>query len=626
MARRWAPGLSLDRLEPYVPLTLGGHGLATNLLDGTHSVAATVAFSTVVALAVTGISGWRTSSAVLVRAVITLAVAVGLQIYEPSLVGAMLQWYYAVVAVYPLLLVGWAALALGPAVGACYFAEVLAGAHPVPLSVAGLRSAVLTILGLIVFAAGRAYRVVHAESECRRRTAEVAALQQEYAANHDTLTNLANRACFHASLEAALTTAPSGEPLAVLFVDVDRFKTVNDWLGHDIGDQLLTDVANRLASSFRHGDVTARLGGDEFGILCVGLNAVAAQAAAAAIVASFHHPVRLQGRDHVVAVSVGIAVSDDTLREPVSLLRAADVAMLAAKKRGGNQAVLYDGEMADRTENMVTMEQSLRQAAQTDALTVTYQPIVTLSDGTTRGVEALARWTHDDTPVPPDVFIPLAEETGLISIVGRCILRTALRDLAAWRARSLPVNYVAVNVSPLQLCDTDFPRFVRETLAAHQLPASCLMIEVTEGAVMDASTRVSAVLADLWAMGIGMSVDDFGTGHSSLARLRSMPVSELKIDRSFIDDVPTDPTLTDSVLSLARSLGLHTVGEGVETAEQHAYLQAAGCDAAQGYFLARPMTADLLVEHLLASTERPDQHAHVTVIDIRRAAPAHRRR
>ncbi len=598
VARRWAPGLSLDRLEPFVPLTLGVHGLATNLLDGTDSPAATVAFGSVVALAVAGISGWRTPGAVVVRAVTLLTVALSLQIYEPSLIGAMLQWYYGVVAVYPLLLINWTALALGPVVGACYFAEVLAGAHKVPLSVAGLRSAVLTILGLIVYAAGRAYRVVHTESECRRRAAEDAARQQAYAANHDALTNLANRAHFHASLDAALSSAPSGEPLAVLFIDIDRFKTVNDWLGHDIGDKMLIDVANRLARTFRQGDVTARLGGDEFGILCVGMTSAAARAAASAIVESFESPVRVQGSDHVVAVSVGIAVSDDTLCDPVSLLRAADVAMYAAKKQGGNQAVLYDAAMADRTENLVTMEQSLRQALQGEALAVAYQPIVTLADGITRGVEALARWTHEGTPVPPDTFIALAEETGLIGAIGRWVLGTALRDLATWQARGLAVDYVAVNVSPMQLCDPDFPRYVCESLASHQLPAASLMLEVTEGAVMDRSTRVSTVLGDLWERGIKMSVDDFGTGHSSLARLRTLPVSELKIDRSFIDDVPADATLTDSVLSLARSLGLHTVGEGVETPEQCAYLRAAGCDAAQGYFLARPMPADQLAEHM----------------------------
>jgi diguanylate cyclase (GGDEF)-like protein len=600
-ATGWTRRLDLARIEPAVPLILGAHGIATQTLVTGRSLAL-VPFSAVVLLGLAGLAGWRSPFAVLTRALLVLGVALGVQISEPVLVPAMLQWYYGAVAVYPLLLVPYAAIAVGPIAGGCYVAQVLSGAGKVPLEVAFLRAGVLTALGLVVYAAGRAYRQAHEHAESRRRLAEATSVQLEHAATHDALTGLANRRCFSNRLAAEVLQAEP-DRLAVLFCDVDRFKTVNDSLGHAVGDEVLVAVSARLTQLARGDDFVARVGGDEFAVLCPRVEGeAAAQRVAQRILAAFEAPLHVPGdagREHIVSLSIGIAMLGPGTSDAAALVRAADFALYTAKDRGRKRWACFDNTMAVRARELMILEQALHQALRERELEVVYQPIVSLGERRTIGVEALARWTHEGQPVPPDVFIQLAEETGRIGALGRQVMTRALADLAAWRDGGLNIDYVAVNISALQLRDRDFPNFVSGLLLNYGLSPSMLVLEVTESVVMGDSSEAEDALLALWDMGISLSIDDFGTGHSSLARLRTMPVRELKIDRTFIADVLDDATLTRGVISLAQSLGLHTVAEGVETPEQLEYLRKLGCDAAQGFYLARPVPAPLIAEHEL---------------------------
>lgn len=594
----WMQRVDLARIEPAVPLILGAHGIATQLLV-TRASGAMIPFCAVVLLGVAGLAGWRSPGAVLLRALTVLGVALGVQIAEPALVSAMLQWYYGVVAVYPLLLIPVAGIALGPVTGACYLAQVLAGSGRVPLGVASLRAGVLTALGLVVFAAGRAYRQAHDHAETRRRMAEAASVQLEHAATHDALTGLPNRRSFSSRLAREVSEAVPGG-LAVLFLDVDRFKTVNDSLGHTVGDEVLVAVGERLAHLAREEDFVARIGGDEFAVLCPTVDGEeSVQRLAQRILAAFDVPLAVRDREHVVSLSIGIAMLEAGTKDADALLQAADVALYTAKDLGRKRWACFDTAMASRAHELMELEQALHQAVRDCDLGVVYQPIVSLGDSRTIGVEALARWTHDGRPISPEVFIQLAEETGRIGALGRHVMTQALTDLAAWRESNLEIDYVAVNISALQLRDKDFPAFVGGLLLRHGLSPSMLVLEVTESAVMSDADDAEAALLSLWDMGVALSIDDFGTGHSSLARLRTMPVKELKIDRTFVADVLDDATLTRGVISLARSLGLHTVAEGVETSEQLEFLRTLGCDAAQGYYLARPVAAPLIAEHEL---------------------------
>jgi len=417
----------------------------------------------------------------------------------------------------------------------------------------------------------------------------------------DPLTGLPNRVLFADRLDHALARARrDGTQIAVLLLDVDQFKLVNDSLGHDAGDELLTAIAPRLLDAVRESDTVARLAADEFAVLCEGIQEDDdAIALGERIGASLREPVPVQGRELFVTASTGIVVSADGAETTPDLLSHADAAMYRAKEAGRGRVVLYDELTRGGWVDRLRMETDLRLALERGELSLVYQPIVDLRDGRTRSVEALLRWTHPERgPIGPDVFIPVAEETGLIVEIGRWVLETAVAQVAEWQrtqpgARGLGVT---VNVSGRQLFHESLVGDVERVAAESGIAPGTLGLEITESVLMDEGDAVT-VLEALRARGARLSLDDFGTGYSSLSYLKRFPLDTLKIDRSFVSGLGTgqdDAALVATIVSMAGTLGLEVVAEGVETEEQLRLLRDLGCDRAQGFLLARPLPpADL---------------------------------
>ena len=428
-----------------------------------------------------------------------------------------------------------------------------------------------------------------------------------YAATHDPLTSLPNRTLFLDRLERVLTRAGDGHGVAVVFVDLDDFKAVNDTSGHAVGDRLLCEVASRLAEVVRPTDLIARLGGDEFAILCDGDSAAGARAVADSVLQALDMPFVVDGQVFHVSASAGIAVGGGPSSTPDNVLRDADTAMYEAKRMGRGRYAVFTPAVRDTAVRRRTLAQDLRKAIELDALDVHYQPVVELATGRILGLEALARWNspiHGD--VPPNEFIDIAESAGLIACLGAVILRKAVERAAAWRVSGLldPDATIAVNVSARQLADPTFVPTVIDTLASFGFPAAALCIEITESAVMSDLDGSQEALARLTELGITIAIDDFGTGHSSLSRLRTLDAAVLKLDRSFILDLDSDPDSVDfvaGVVHLAHALGKQLVVEGVERSSQQHVLLELGADAAQGFHLARPQAADA-IEGLLRVT------------------------
>lgn len=422
-------------------------------------------------------------------------------------------------------------------------------------------------------------------------------LEEELAhrALHDPLTDLANRSLFRESVERALLRAErQGRPVAVLFVDLDDFKNVNDSLGHAAGDALLRLVAERIRRSLRPYDVAARLGGDEFAVLVEQSDEGVAAAVAERIMRTLEEPIRLDGHDLAVQASLGISVGSPGARVD-DLLRDADVAMYMAKGRGKGRYELFDPAMHTGALDRMEMAADLRRAVSEGEFVLHYQPIVSLQRGDIVGVEALLRWDHPDQGlIPPMDFISTAEESGLIVPIGRWVLREACRQLKAWQQRrgvdrALTIN---VNVSLKQLRDEDFVGDVVEALERAGLPPTSLILEITETLLMQDSDAVLGTLRELDRLGVRLALDDFGTGYASLSHLARFPVSILKIDRSFIvDSGQQEVDLSPVMLSIGQSLGLETVAEGVERTAQMDRLRSLGFDAAQGFLFARPAEA-----------------------------------
>jgi diguanylate cyclase (GGDEF)-like protein len=410
----------------------------------------------------------------------------------------------------------------------------------------------------------------------------------------DPLTGLANRTLLE---EITHRVLQRGGSVSVLFIDLDDFKAVNDSRGHAEGDGLLLVLAERLRSCVRPGDVVARLGGDEFAIVVNGGPDVA-RAVGERVLIALGVPVPLDdGTVITVHGSVGLASSADTGdRTAGALLRNADLAMYLAKAQGKNRMVAYADGMAEAARRRADLAQDLAGAADAGQLAVHYQPTVRLSDGRTTGFEALVRWQHPDRGlVPPVEFIPLAEETGAITGIGRWVLGEALRQGAAWTAETGTPLRMAVNLSPRQFQDGDVVADVVAALAETGFPAGQLTLEVTEGVLVRDVDAVVGQLESLRALGIRIAIDDFGTGFSGLSYLRHLPADIIKIDRSFVSDLPTGrsaTTLITSIVELARTLGLDVVAEGVETEGQRLALRELDCAQAQGYLFARPEPAD----------------------------------
>jgi diguanylate cyclase (GGDEF)-like protein len=427
-------------------------------------------------------------------------------------------------------------------------------------------------------------------------------------ANHDSLTGLANRAAFRARLEAALARPErrSGT-LAVLFVDLDDFKDVNDTLGHAAGDDLLSVVAARLAATVRSGDLVARLGGDEFALLLDGVpDPAVALAVAERTVTALAAPVEINGTWVHVGASVGLAMRHDD-SDPESLMREADVAMYTAKGRGKNRVEQYDAVLDEAVVEHNELKADLAGAAGRGEFVLDYQPIVDLATGTFVGVEALVRWQHPTRGLlPPFAFIDLAEETGAIVGIGAWVLETAAHQVQSWRRRyGLAALWISVNVSVRQLDDPGFAALVGDVLERTGLDPARLVLEVTESVLADPAGGAAGALETLRQLGVRVALDDFGAGYSSIGYLRQLPVDILKIDRSFVSgehaNRPGD-VLLDALVGLADRLGLDVIPEGIEEHDQLIRLQALGCRTGQGFLLSRPMPA-AAIDQLLAAPE-----------------------
>ena len=577
------------QIEPVVPVVLGLHGTAMCAFEQVPGWAA-VPFAAVVLLGVVGLLGWSSPRARLIRALLLTATAVGLSIAEPLLVPTLLQWYYAVATVYPLLLGGrWVAW-LGLLTGLCYVAQVLAGASPVPLGVAVLRAAVLTALGLATWSAGVAYRAAIRDAVVGRLEAERAGERLEHVATHDDLTGMANRALLHRHLDAALAERT---PVALLLLDLDRFKEVNDTLGHRYGDELLRQVGRRMASVLRESDLVARLGGDEFAVLLLDSGERQATRTAERLREALQEPFALEDVLVAVDASAGVALSPRHAASGDLLLQLADIAMYEAKGQSTGFAVYAPG-MSHTSPDALVLLAELRGSITRRELVVEFQPKVRAADGAPVGMEALVRWDHPSRGrIAPDVFIPLAERSGFIHPLTAFVLDTALEQCRQWRAAGLDLS-VSVNLSTRNLVQEDLPAQVGAALARVGLPADALELEITESFLMVDLPRSRDRLVHLRDLGVRLAIDDFGTGLSSLAYLKNLPVDVLKIDKSFISGMlgdVTDTLIVRAVVDLAASLGLETVAEGVEDVATLRRLAELGCTHAQGYVISRPMPA-----------------------------------
>jgi diguanylate cyclase (GGDEF)-like protein len=436
-------------------------------------------------------------------------------------------------------------------------------------------------------------------------------MQQGYT---DPLTGLANRAQLHIGLSAALEfTTPDGSRPAVLFVDLDGFKIVNDTLGHAVGDELLVKVAKRLREAVAEPSTVGRFGGDEFLVLLPACGALTeATTTAQEVLDALVVPFEVSSHTVSVAASIGIAWAgqhaDGGTTTTGDLLRRADTAMYRAKVGGRGRYSVFQEQMYDDLVRTLERERDLREAIEKDALTAHFQPVVALATGAATGAEALVRWPRDGTLVPPMEFIELAEETGLIVPLGRQVLRRACTALATWRHAGFADLTMSVNLSMRELESPTLVDDIRAELDRAGVPADRLVVELTESTLMRDVTAMSDQLSHLRELGLRVAIDDFGTGYSSLARLRWLPIDILKIDRSFVDELDTDPlsrSLARTVLQLADALGHDVVAEGVERESQREVLLELGCRIGQGYLFARPLPLEQLTALLLAERDGP---------------------
>lgn len=415
-------------------------------------------------------------------------------------------------------------------------------------------------------------------------------------AHFDSLTGLPNRSLLADRVGQALSRVErNGEQLALIFLDLDRFKNVNDSLGHRIGDELLIQVAERLKTTIRDEDTVSRLGGDEFILVLPDTNADGASHVAEKIQKTLSRPYHIEQHELTITPSMGIALypTDGTSYESLSMC--ADAAMYRAKQGGRNTFCFFTKEMQERSDRALQLENTLRRALEFNQLQLLYQPQISLTDNRIIGAEALLRWSHPELGlIPPGDFIPVAEDSGLILPIGEWVLRTAIYQMKTWIEEGMAPMVMAVNLSAVQFRQSKLPELISNILEEFGLPPHCLELELTEGVAMDNPLAAISVMNDLHERGVRMSIDDFGTGYSSLSYLKRFKVYKLKIDQTFVRDISSDPedaAIVEAIIGLSKSLGMQTIAEGVETAEQLAFLRKKGCDEVQGYYFGKPMPA-----------------------------------
>jgi diguanylate cyclase (GGDEF)-like protein len=426
----------------------------------------------------------------------------------------------------------------------------------------------------------------------------------EYLASHDSLTDLPNRETFNGLLRGAIDEAQRRDHhFALLFIDLDRFKVINDSLGHEAGDLLLLEVANRLRNALRASDVVARLGGDEFVVIldqCGQIDDV--QCIATELLAVLAEPMELAGHECHTTASIGIAMYPANGADAQTLTKNADMAMYLAKEDGKNGYRFFSKEVKTQSIERLSLESALRRALEREQFSLHYQPKVDMETGQITGVEALLRWNHPDLgSVSPAQFIPLAEETGLIVPIGRWVLNEACAQAMAWQRRGLLPLSMAVNLSPRQFADEHLLQDVDEALAASGMSPVLLQLEVTESMMMRNVGRALKVLDAIQSRGIRLAIDDFGTGYSSMSLMKHFPIDTIKIDRSFVRDLPQDSedqAIAQAIISMGKALGMTVVAEGVENAEQEAFLRTHGCDEMQGFLISKPLPAKQMAELL----------------------------
>jgi diguanylate cyclase (GGDEF)-like protein len=470
---------------------------------------------------------------------------------------------------------------------------------------AGVLAAMAAIYGVMQLIFGR-YRRLLREQETQRAAQEQRIRHQAY---HDALTGLPNRARFTERLDEALRRAKRAHwQLALLFVDLDQFKRVNDSLGHDAGDRLLRVIAERIRRSIREADMLFRMGGDEFTVLLEDVQGPQEAAAVAQRMSeAINEPLLLQHHELSISASVGIALYPRDEVGAERLVKSADTAMYRAKELGRNRHAFFTPEMNERVEQQMVMEAALRRALKKGEFEVYYQPRVSAASGRAMGAEALLRWHHPQQGlIEPTQFVPLLEESGLIVPVGAWVLSQACRQAKQWADAGAPMH-ISVNLSSRQFRADSLVDSVARALAASGLNPAMLELELTESLLIENVDHAMQVMQRLKALGVALSIDDFGTGYSSLGYLKCFPIDCLKIDRSFVRDLATSPkdaAIVDAIAALARSLGIGLVAEGVEDAEQAAYLRTRHCTELQGFLYSRPVPAEAL-QHSLFESYRP---------------------
>jgi diguanylate cyclase (GGDEF)-like protein len=419
--------------------------------------------------------------------------------------------------------------------------------------------------------------------------------QIEHLATHDGLTNLPNRVMFNQLLHFAIETARRHDRrFAVLFIDLDRFKVINDSLGHDAGDALLIEIGKRLRFSLRPNDVVARLGGDEFVVILDDTgDRQDVEAVSRNLLSVLSQPLQLCGHECHTTASIGIAMYPSDGADVQTLTKNADMAMYLAKEDGKNAFRFFIGEIKTQSIERLMLETALRHALDRNQFALHYQPKVDMASGQITGVEALLRWTHPELGMlPPMQFIPLAEETGLIVPIGRWVLKEACAQNMAWQRSGLRSVSMAVNLSPRQFADENLLQDIDDALAASGMAATLLQLEVTESMVMQNVPRAVKVLDAIQSRGIRLAIDDFGTGYSSMSLMKQFPIDTIKIDRSFVRDLPKDSedqAIAQAIISMGKALGMTVVAEGVETTEQESFLRDHACDEMQGFLFSKPV-------------------------------------